>query len=85
MSDENPFEVWGSPNVIRDFIYVKDVVDGMLLVMEKGESMRPYNLGSGVSLTIGDIVDNILKVTNKSPKVVYDESKPTTIPIKLEM
>ena len=83
LSDENPFEVWGSPSVIRDFIYVKDVVDGMLLVMERGKSMRPYNLGSGVSLTIGDIVDNILKVTNKSPKVVYDESKPTTIPIKL--
>jgi len=83
LSGENPFVVWGSPDVVRDFIYVKDVVKGMLLILEKGESMRPYNLGSGDKTTIGDIVDNILEITSKSPKVEYDTSKPTTIPFKL--
>ena len=83
LSDEDPFEVWGSPDVVRDFLYVKDVVKGALLVLEKGESMRPYNLGSGVKITIGDVVNSILKATDRNPKVVYDESKPTTIPFKL--
>ena len=83
LGGENPFVVWGSPDVVRDFIYVKDVVKGMLLILEKGESMRPYNLGSGDKTTIGDIVDNILEITSKSPKVEYDTSKPTTIPFKL--
>ncbi len=44
LSGENPFVVWGSPDVVRDFLYVKDVIQGGLLILEKGESMRPYNL-----------------------------------------
>jgi len=83
LSDENPFVVWGTSDVVRDFLYVRDVVDGGLLVLEKGESMRPYNIGAGSPITIGDIVDAILKATGKNPKVVYDETKPTTIPFRM--
>ena len=82
LSGENPFIVWGSPNVVRDFLYVKDVVNGALLILEKGESMRPYNLGYGGGITIGEIVDSILKVTGKTPEVIWDETKPTTIPFR---
>jgi GDP-L-fucose synthase len=82
LSGENPFLVWGSPDVVRDFLYVKDVVNGALLILEKGESMRPYNLGYGSGVTIGDIVDTILKVTGNTPEVIWDNSKPTTIPFR---
>ena len=82
LSDENPFIAWGSPDVVRDFLYVKDVVNGALLVLENGESMRPYNLGYGSTITIGEIVSTILKVTDKSPEVQWDNSKPTTIPFR---
>ncbi len=82
LSDENPFIVWGSSDVVRDFLYVKDVVKGCLLVLEKGESMRPYNVGYGSTITIGDIVNTILKVTGKTPEVQWDNSKPTTIPFR---
>jgi GDP-L-fucose synthase len=83
LSDENPFEVWGSPDVVRDFLYVKDVVRAGLLVLEKGVSMKPYNVGSGEAVTVGDIVDAILKATGKTPEVFYDASKPTTIPFRM--
>ena len=82
LSGEDPFVVWGSPDIVRDFLYVKDVVNGALLVLEKGKSMRPYNLGYGTTITIGEIVDTILKVTGKNPKVEWDNSKPTTIPFR---
>jgi GDP-L-fucose synthase len=82
LSGENPFNVWGSPNVVRDFLYVKDVINGALLILEKGESMRPYNLGYGGGITIGEIVDTILKVTGEAPVVEFDETKPTTIPFR---
>ena len=82
LSGEDPFVVWGSPDVVRDFLYVKDVVKGALLVLEKGEARRPYNLGYGSTITIGEIVDTILKVTGKNPKVEWDNSKPTTIPFR---
>jgi GDP-L-fucose synthase len=45
--------------------------------------MRPYNLGYGSTVTIGDIVDTILEVTGRSPEVTWDESKPTTIPFRM--
>ncbi len=82
LDDENPFTAWGSPDVVRDFLYVKDVVDGALLILEKGESMRPYNLGYGGGISIGEILDTILKVTDKNPEIVWDNTKPTTIPYR---
>ena len=83
LSGEDPFVVWGTPDVVRDFLYVRDVVDGALLVLENGESMRPYNVGAGSTVTVGDIVDAVLKATGRNPKVVYDETKPTTIPFRM--
>lgn len=83
LSGEDPFTAWGSPDVVRDFLYVKDVVRGALLVLEKGESMKPYNLGYGSTVTIGDILTIILRVTAKTPEVVWDNSKPTTIPFRM--
>ena len=83
LKDENPFIVWGTPDVVRDFLYVRDVIDGALLVLEKGKSMRPYNIGAGKPVTVGDIVDSVLKATDKTPKVEYDSTKPTTIPFRM--
>lgn len=83
LSDENPFIVWGTSDVVRDFLYVKDVVKACLLILEKGEPMRPYNVGSGTAITVGDIVEAILKATGQTPEVVWDETKPTTIPFRM--
>lgn len=82
LNNENPFIAWGEPNVVRDFLYVKDVINGSLLILEKGSSMRPYNLGYGGGITIEEILNTILKVTNKNPKVIWDNTKPTTIPFR---
>ena len=83
LDNEDPFIVWGTSDVVRDFLYVKDVVKAQLLIMEEGVPMRPYNVGSGVAITVGDIVEAILKATSKTPKVVWDASKPTTIPFRM--
>jgi len=83
LSNENPFTAWGSPDVVRDFLYVEDVVRANLLVLEKGTPMRPYNVGMGKTITIGKILDTILKVTGKSPEIIWDNSKPTTIPFRM--
>lgn len=83
LTNENPFIAWGDPNVVRDFLYVEDVIKAALLVLEKGEPMRPYNVGMGKTITIGEILNTILEVTNKSPEVIWDNSKPTTIPFRM--
>ena len=45
--------------------------------------MKPYNLGNGSAVTVGQIVDCIVKHSNLSPEIYYDESKPTTIPFRM--
>lgn len=83
LSNENPFIAWGSPDVVRDFLYVEDVINAALLVLEKGKPMRPYNVGMGETISIGEILKTILEITNKNPEIIWDNSKPTTIPFRM--
>ena len=45
--------------------------------------MEPYNVGYGEPITIGDIVNTIQKVSGLTPEIVWDNSKPTTIPFRM--
>ncbi|MDP2599828.1 MAG: NAD-dependent epimerase/dehydratase family protein [Deltaproteobacteria bacterium] len=73
---ENPLTVWGDGSPVRDFIHARDVAQGMILVMEKNPQ-KPVNLGSGVGVTIRQIVDVIMDNMEVKPKVVWDAQKPT--------
>ena len=76
LSGENPLTVWGDGSPIRDFIYSKDVAEGMILAVEKGINV-PINLGSGSGVTIKQIAQVIAKNIPKGPiKIVWDKSKP---------
>ncbi|MDO8638265.1 MAG: NAD(P)-dependent oxidoreductase [Candidatus Daviesbacteria bacterium] len=77
LSGENPLTVWGDGSPIRDFIYSKDVAEGMMLAVEKGINI-PVNLGSGSGVTIKEIAEVIAKSAPNGPvKIVWDKSKPS--------
>lgn len=81
---QDPIEVWGDGNDIKDFIYVEDLVEGMILAMEKGETFFPLNLASGKPCTIRDVLGAILAADNyQEAKIVFNTSKPTMIPKRL--
>ncbi|MBI2028442.1 MAG: NAD(P)-dependent oxidoreductase [Candidatus Levybacteria bacterium] len=76
LSGENPLTVWGDGSPIRDFIYSRDVAEGMMLAVEKGIN-TPINLGSGVGVTIKKLVETIVKnVPSGSIKIRWDKTKP---------
>jgi GDP-L-fucose synthase len=83
VAGENPFEVWGSPTVVRDFLHVGDLVEGALLLLEKHAEADPVNIGCGEAVTVGEIVDMVLEAAEHDAEVIYDESKPTTIPFRM--
>ncbi|KKM18080.1 hypothetical protein LCGC14_1669280 [marine sediment metagenome] len=83
LEKQDPYEVWGSGDEVRDFINVKDMVRGGLLMLENHAVCDPVNLGSGQAVTIRDVVDIILRLTDHHPKVVYNNDRPTTIPIRI--
>ena len=55
----------------------------MFIGVGKGESMKPYNVGSGTGVTIGELVQAVVKSSDKNPTIEWDNSKPTTIPYKV--
>jgi len=76
LDGENPLTVWGDGSQIRDFIHARDVARGMLIAMEKMPG-SPINLGSGVGVSIKQIVDIILANMKAKPRVAWDTSKPS--------
>lgn len=80
----NPIEVWGTGDDVRDLIYVEDFIDAILLAMEKINSYNPVNIGFGKGYSIKEFLKMMLEVDGyTSAKVVFDPSKPSTIPIRL--
>lgn len=81
---ENPYVVWGSRDVVRDFLHITDLIKGSMLLLEKHPECDPVNIGYGSTVTVGEIVDLIIEASNhNSAEVIFDESKPTTIPFRM--
>ena len=80
----NPLEVWGTGDDIRDWIYIDDFIDAMMLAAEKIDSYNPINIGFGRGYSIKQALQMILEVDGYTEaKVKYDPSKPSMIPIRL--
>lgn len=83
VSGEDPVKIWGGGTAVRDFIYVEDVVEGMLLALEKAPSCVPINLGSGKGVKIKNIAQIIADNVQSKPKLIWDRSKPLGDPIRV--
>lgn len=80
--EEKELVIWGDGKATRDFMYVDDFAEGMVLAMEKLDRSDPVNLGSGTSIKIKDLVKLIVRLTNFSGPISYDPSKPKGQPVR---
>ncbi len=69
--------IFGDGEQTRDFIYVKEVVKANVLVAEKGDSV--YNVALGNKITINELAEKIIKITNSKSKIIYAEERPGDI------
>lgn len=76
-------EIWGDGTVTRDYIYIDDVVDAMISMLEYNGDERVFNLGSGKGYSLNEIVETIRDITDLSIKVKYLESRPVDVPINV--
>jgi GDP-L-fucose synthase len=82
--EPNPFiTVWGSGKATREFLYVEDCAEGILLATEKYNKPDPVNLGAGFEISIKDLVDLIKELTGFRGKVLWDTSKPDGQPRRM--
>jgi len=68
--------VWGSGKPTREFLYVQDCVQGIILATEKYDKSEPVNLGAGFEISIKDLVKLIVQLVGFRGKVVWDKTKP---------
>jgi GDP-L-fucose synthase len=75
--------VWGSGTPRREFLYVDDLADACVFLMEKGVSDGLYNVGCGNDVTIRELAESVLEVVGFAGKLEFDATKPDGTPRKL--
>jgi GDP-L-fucose synthase len=68
----------GSPT--REFLYVEDAAEGILLAAERYNESAPVNLGSAFEISIRDLLETIARLTGFEGKIVWDTTKPNGQP-----
>jgi GDP-L-fucose synthase len=75
--------VWGSGKPMREFLYVDDMADACVFLMESGVKEGLLNVGVGEDVTIRDLAEMVMSVVSFSGEIVFDASKPDGTPRKL--
>ena len=79
---ESPEEVvlWGDGSPTREFLYVDDCVDGLVLAAERYDGAEPVNLGAGKEISIRELAELVADVTGFTGRIEWDTSKPNGQP-----
>lgn len=72
--------VWGDGSPTREFLYVEDAAEGILLATELYNNTQPANLGSGYEISIRELVSKIALLSNFTGRIHWDTSKPNGQP-----
>lgn len=73
---EREVEVWGTGQASREFLYVEDAAEAIVLATEKYDKAEPVNLGTGKEITIKDLVALISQLANFDGQIIWNTSKP---------
>jgi len=82
--------IWGTGKPLREFMYVEDLANAIVFMMENIDAKDIYengithlNVGSGKDITISDLAKLVAEITEFNGKIIYDSSKPDGTPRKL--
>jgi GDP-L-fucose synthase len=68
--------VWGTGKATREFLYVEDAADAIVLATEKWNDPAPINIGTGAEISIKDLVELIARFCEYKGEIVWDSTKP---------
>ena len=77
------YVVWGSGTPRREFLYVDDLADACVFLMERDYDGPLLNVGTGVDVTIRELAETVMGIVGFEGRIVYDRSKPDGTPRKL--
>jgi GDP-L-fucose synthase len=73
---DDEIEVWGSGRATREFLYVRDCAMGIVAALDRFDGPDPVNLGSGMEISIADLIELIAELTGFHGRLRFDTSKP---------
>ena len=68
--------VWGTGVASREFLYVEDAADGIIKAIELYNEPEPVNLGTGISITMKELVEKIAGIVEFKGNIIWDTTKP---------
>jgi GDP-L-fucose synthase len=80
---EKEIVVWGTGKATREFFYVEDAAEAIILAMEHYDKGEPVNIGAGFEISIRDLVDLIVELTGFTGRVTWDTTKPDGQPRRM--
>lgn len=80
MAGAHRIEAWGDGSPTREFLYVADAAEGILLATERLNCSTPVNLGSSYEISIKDLTEAIARLTGFEGEVAWDRAKPNGQP-----
>ena len=82
-SGEEEIVVWGTGDATREFFYVEDAAEAIVLASEKYDKSEPVNIGAGFEISIRVLVGLITELTGFTGRVVWDVTKPDGQPRRM--
>ena len=76
VNNEDEVVVWGTGKATREFFYVEDCAEAIVLATEKYDKPDPVNIGAGFEISIKDLAEKIKKLVDFEGEIVWDTSKP---------
>jgi UDP-glucose 4-epimerase len=73
--ERRPFEIWGDGTVVRDFVYIDDLVAGIVQATVSGSTFREFNLGSGEGLSVNEVLDVCDEFLEHPLERIYKEGR----------
>lgn len=80
---DEPLVVWGSGKASREFLYVEDAAEAIILAAENYDKPDPVNIGAGFEITIRDLVELLAKLLTFNGDIVWDSAKPDGQPRRM--
>jgi len=80
---KNELIVWGDGSASREFLYVEDGAEAVVLATEKYNKPDPVNIGAGFEIKIKDLVNKLVKLMDFKGKIIWDTSKPNGQPRRM--
>ena len=75
--------IWGSGTPMREFLFVDDLAEACLFLMENYNGIETVNIGTGEDVSIKELAETIMKIVGFEGSLIFDASKPDGAPRKL--